>query len=111
MTVFPQEYGHEFFGVVAIVSLISTVLLVWHMTRAWETFVSLGQRLRYLSLLAFSTLVVVAAVDQFQLESEVRLRHFGTATVLALLAVTLVVTYREEAERRRQSLPEKKRAS
>lgn len=108
MTVFPQEFAHEFFGVVAVFSLIATVLLVWHMARAWETFVSLGQKLRYLCLLCASTLVVVAAADQFQLESEVRLRHFGTATFLILLGATLVVTYREEAQRR---VDQKKRAS
>lgn len=100
MTWFPEGFEHEFFATTAAVSLVATILLLIHINRAWVTFESRGQRLRYVCLLYVSTLVVAAAVEQYTEDAEVQLRNIGTAGFLALLGYTLWVTYREERELR-----------
>lgn len=95
MNWFPQQYAHEYFAVLALVAVALTVTLVRHMARAWDTFVTKGQRLRYLSLLYASVLAVVAGVEQFQNDNDVQFRNLGTAGFLTLGVYAMWVTFRE----------------
>lgn len=99
---FPQDYATEFYIVKGIAALVSTLLLLWHMTGSWEHLTrhgSLGQRLRYFTLLGFSVLVTGGSAEQVQEGVEVSYRNLGGMVVTILLAIAMIVSIREMTRR------------
>lgn len=93
---FPQEQAGLFYHVKGFMALTATVLLVVHMQRTWPTIRTWGQRLRYLSLLAFAGLITYASVEQVQEGVLVDYRNLGGFAAAILLIVAAVVSLRED---------------
>lgn len=93
---FPQDRAGEFYHVKGFVALAATLLLIHHMQRAWPSIRTWGQRLRYLSLLAFASLITFASVEQVAGEVPVDYRNLGGMAVAVLLVVAAVVSIHED---------------
>lgn len=93
---FPQEQAGTFYHVKGFVALTATLLLIFHMSRTWPSIRTWGQRLRYLSLLAFGALITFASVEQVSEEVPVDYRNLGGFGVALLLVVAASVSIRED---------------
>lgn len=86
---------HQFYYLKGVLALTATVLLILHMTNTWPTTATLGQRLRYMSLLWFSILVTYASVEQIREQASVNARNVLSLVGMVLLIVAAVVSLRE----------------
>lgn len=96
---FPQDEAGPFFVFKGLLALVSTVLLLVHMTRQWSRLQrtqTLGKRMRYITLLAYSVLVTGASAEQVSEGTLVSYRHLGSVVVAVLLLVTVVISMRED---------------
>lgn len=99
---FPQDQAAPFFIAKGLIALLSTVLLLFHMTKEWgrmQEESTRGQRMRYITLLAFSVLVTGGSAEQVTEETLVSYRHLGAAVVALLLLVTVIISMRERPTR------------
>jgi hypothetical protein len=94
----PQEYADVFYIVKGIVALVSTLVLVAHMNRSWYRFTTLGQRLRYLVLFGFTAVGAGGSFEQISEGAAVSYRNVGALLVFVFLAVTSVVSIRENQD-------------
>ena len=100
---FPQEYATAFYVIKGMCALLSTTLLLYHMTQVWpylRSNATIGQRMRYYSLLAFSILVTGASGEQVQDGALVNYRNLGSLIVTIMLIVAMVISIREDAHKR-----------
>jgi uncharacterized membrane protein len=88
-----------FYALKTAAFLASTVLLVFHMSRAWDETSGWGQRLRYLALLYFATLFTVISVKQTRAHTTIQWFNVGVMGGAVLLIVAMVVSL---VERRRK---------
>jgi len=88
-----------FHAVKGCVALLATVLLIMHMSAAWNLTDGRGQRLRYLTLLYFAVLITYASVEQAKDAATIESRHLGALLGVILLVVTMVVSIREHRAR------------
>lgn len=86
----------EFFYLKGALSLVATLLLLFHMNRSWHQFRTAGQKLRYLTLLYFAVLFTSASVGQISDGSPVNIRNVGVLVGVVLLVVAMVVSIRED---------------
>lgn len=84
-----------FHTVKGCVALFATVLLIFHMSEAWNSTRSRGQRLRYLTLLYLAVLITYSSVQQAQQEAAIESRHVGAMIGVVLLVGTMFVSIRE----------------
>lgn len=96
---FPQEQAHVFYVLKGSLGLIATVLLVFHMSHTWHQVIRWGQRLRYLSLLAFSFLVTGSTLEQLEQNAPVNYRNLGTLLCVVLLLVAVLWSIRDDVNR------------
>ena len=99
---FPQDQASTFFIAKGVLALISTLLLLFHMSMSWSRIVAegtLGQRMRYYTLLAFSILITGSSAEQYQEGELVSYRHLGAMVVTVLLIYSMVISIREEQRR------------
>lgn len=93
---FPQEYAATFYATKGALALVATLLYLLHMTRAWPTIHTAGQRWRYLALLYLSVLLTVATVEQIQDQALVSYRNIGAFVGSVLLLVAAVKSLRDD---------------
>lgn len=101
---FPQKYGEEFYVIKGLLGVVATLMLIIHMNLTWRhvvQFGTLGQQLRYLTLLGVSVLFVGASVEQVKEHALVNYRNFGGMVVCLMLIFTMAVSIREDVHRRR----------
>lgn len=91
--------GHLFFIVKGVLALTATVLLVWHMARKSEPM-TMGQQLRYLTLLYFAVLVTGASADQTGSHAPVNWYNIGGFVGVVLLILAAAVSLHESRTRR-----------
>lgn len=96
---FPQEFAHVFFILKGVAALVGTCLLISHMARKSET-ASLGQTLRYLTLLYLAVLITSASVEQVSQDAEVYYRNLAVIPGIVLLIVAAAVSLAEARRRR-----------
>lgn len=84
--------AHAFYVAKGVAALVATILLVWHMSRTWDSISTWGQRLRYYSLLYFAVLLTEASVEQTaqQIVSIYPRNVFGIGGAVLLLAAGAV---------------------
>lgn len=92
LTWFPESLTTEFYAIKGILGLIATVLLVFHMMREWRRTRCLSQRMRFISLLAFSVLITGASVEQIQQHALINYRNLGACICILWLVVAIVVS-------------------
>lgn len=97
---FPQEQAHVFYIVKGCLALLSTVLLLFHMSRTWDLVVTRGQRFRYYSLLSFSVLVTTATLEQLEQDAVVNYRNLGTLLCIVGLLVAVSVSIWDDVARK-----------
>lgn len=95
-TWFPQHYAHDFYlakGCVAVVAVIATLV---HMSRAWPTVITTGQRLRYLALLMVTVLIASSSTAQISDGVPVSGRNVGGLLAALLVLVAMFVSIRQD---------------
>lgn len=100
---FPQDYAHLFYVAKGFLALVATVMLIVHMTRTWDYVTTLGQRMRYLTLLALSVLITSATIEQLQQDAPVNYRNLGTLVCVLMLIGAMAQSLREDVLRHKQS--------
>lgn len=93
---FPQEYAHEFYVVKGLVAAVAVVLIIVHMSRAWPTVVTSGQRLRYIALLMVTILIASGSNAQIEEAAPVSGRNVGGLLAAGLVIVAMVVSIRQD---------------
>ena len=96
---FPQQYSEVFYVLKGLLALVSTLMLIFHMTRVWWKINTLGQQLRYLTLLALSVLITGGSAEQLRDGEIVNYRNLGAFLITVMLIVTMVISIREDRER------------
>lgn len=96
VTWFPQDRAHLFYVLKGVIALIATVGLIVHMSHTWHQIVRWGQRLRYLSLLAFAFLITGATIEQLEQDAVVNYRNLGTFVCALLLLVAVAASIRDD---------------
>lgn len=88
--VFPQQYAHEFYVVKGCVGLVAVVLLLVHMSRAWNHIDTTDQRLRYLALMVGTVTTGSASTSQFT--DDLPVQGVNIAGLLFVVVVSLAMT-------------------
>lgn len=91
-----QDHRHIFYVTKALTALGSILVLLLHMNQIWGRPISVDQRLRYLTLFYFGTLITVASTQQAQARHE-QLIHWwnlGAFGGIVLLLVTGILSIR-----------------
>ena len=91
----PDTWVEPIITLKGLIALVSVLLLLWHMTQAWCCVRSIGQKLRYLTLLAYAILVAGASLEQLHEGAMLSYRHLGSVFVTSLLVVAATVSLRE----------------
>lgn len=84
-----------FYKIQGTISTLATVLLVFHMNLSWHLIEQLGQKLRYVTLLCFSLLLLYASREQVVHNIPVESRNYFAMGVMILLLITMVISIRE----------------
>lgn len=98
----PQEYAKEFYYAKGVIGLVGTMTLLWYMNKTWGTFSSLGQRLRFITLLYFAALITAASAEQVRDGIEISLRSIGAMGGGLLLLFTLYISIEEDIINRKK---------
>lgn len=85
-----------FFSLKGLTALAGVLLLFWHMRSVRRGVDSLGQWLRYLTLLYFAVLMAGASLDQWASDAPINWYNVAGLGGAALLILTMVVTIRED---------------
>lgn len=96
---FPDDHAHAFYVLKGVLALAGTVLLVAHMARKREPM-TLGQLLRYCTLLYLAALITGASADQSQSHAAVNWYNLAVIPGVVLLIVAAVVSLHESRNRR-----------
>lgn len=99
---FPQEWSRLFFVIKGILGLIATLMLLFHMSISWGNIIrvgTLGQELRYLTLLGLSVLITGASAEQIHQHHPVDYRSLGAFILAASLIVAMGVSLKEDYTR------------
>lgn len=96
----PASWSTEFYIVKGVTALAATLMVLAHMTTTWRFVGTLGQRLRYLCLLAFIWLVTCASVAQQAENAPIAGRNVVGLFVSVLVIVAMVVSIRYDRVRR-----------
>lgn len=96
---FPQQHADVFFAIKGVVAVISTIILLIHMSRSWYRLGSRAQRLRYLNLFVFAAVGSGGSLEQISESTIVSYRHLGALIAFLLLAVTSIISIRENNDR------------
>lgn len=99
---FPQEQAHLFYMVKGTLALVAVVMLIVHMTHTWHTVVRLGQRLRYLTLLAFAVLAASSTLEQLEQGALVNYRNLATMLCVLLLILAMTASLNDDVRHKRQ---------
>jgi hypothetical protein len=91
----PDSWIEPIIMIKGLIALASVLLLLWHMTQAWCCVRTFGQKLRYLTLLAYAILVAGASLEQLNEGIVLSYRHLGSVAVTSMLVVAAVVSLRE----------------
>lgn len=103
MSWFPHQYDQEFLFLGALVALISTVLLIWHMNTVWQTEVtSTGRRWRYRTLLFASILLTLSFGDIAIDDVQVTWRHVAWVVLTFHILYASVISLREDFHFKRE---------
>lgn len=103
---FPQEYAPEFYMIKGLLGLIATLMLIYHMKITWDHVLhhgTFGQQLRYYTLLAISILIAGGSAEQYKEAAVVNYRNLGAILVVCMLIVAMIVSIREDFDRRRRN--------
>jgi hypothetical protein len=100
---FPQRYAHDFYVAKGLTAVVAVVLILWHMSRAWPTVTTSGQRLRYLALLMVTVLIASSSTAQIDARVPVAGRNIGGLLAAVLVIVAMVVSLRQD--RRQDTRP------
>jgi hypothetical protein len=93
---FPESWAYGFYICKGALSLLGTLLLLKNMDVEWSApAMSLGRRLRYLSLLTFAVVMTGASVEQATQDAVVNYRNLGAFVAAVVLVVAMVVSLRE----------------
>lgn len=95
----PQDWAIPIFIIKGVISMFGVLLLVYHMNSEWPRMKSVGQRLRYLVLLAYAVLSTGASAEQISEHSALGYRHLGGLIVSVALLIVMIVSIREAYER------------
>lgn len=93
--------SETFFVVKGLVALVGTLLLVAHMWRTRHDEMSLGQVLRYLTLLGFAVLGAAASPEQIGEGVGVEGRNKAALGLFVLLNITALVSIYEQRPKRK----------
>lgn len=93
---FPQQYAALFYVLKGGIAVLATVLVVGHMMHTWSDVTTWGRRLRYLALLACTSLIAFASAEQVSQEVAVSYRNVGAVAVLLLTLVAMAASIRED---------------
>lgn len=93
---FPQDHARAFYMTKGCVGIVATTLVLIHMTSTWDRVTRWGQRLRYLSLLAFTALVTFASAEQVNVSETVDWRNLGGMAAVLLVIVAMAVSIRDD---------------
>lgn len=88
----------DLFIVKGFVALITTILLIIHTIKVWDTPVSLGRRLRYYALLGWCFLATTATVEQLHERVSFETRNVGAAVMIAISFAAAVVSLYEDRQ-------------
>jgi hypothetical protein len=92
---FPQQYADQFYLAKGFLSLVATLLLVFHMNEEWASEMSWARRLRYLSLLFFAALLTASTVEQVHEDALVSYRNLAAILGALLLNWAAIASIRE----------------
>ena len=94
---FPQSWATEFFAIKGVLGMVATILFIMHMARSWSQRICLSQRMRYISLLAFSVMITGAPVEQIHDGALVNYRNLGAGLCIVWMVVTSLVSIFHDA--------------
>lgn len=84
---FPQQHSQTFFVIKGLLSMVAVAMLLFHMDHAWKTeALTLGRRLRYLSLFYFAAVIAGHSAEQVQHHARV-----GYGAVSGLVGAVLLI--------------------
>lgn len=86
----------DFFSVKGIAALVGVALLFFHMRQVRGRVRSLGQWLRYLTLLYIAVLMAGASLDQFTSDAPINWYNLAALGFPVLLILAMVVSIRED---------------
>jgi uncharacterized membrane protein YhdT len=89
----------DFYSVKGVFALVAVVLLFVHMRQIRGQVNSLGQWLRYLTLLYVAVLMTGTSLDQFTSDAPINWYNIAAIGFPVLLIVTMVVSIRESRDR------------
>lgn len=94
-----QQYAHGFYVVKGLTAVVAVVLILWHMSRAWPSVRTSGQRLRYLALLMVTVLIASGSTAQIDENAPVAGRNVGGLLAALFVIVAMVVSIRQDRQR------------
>jgi uncharacterized membrane protein YhdT len=86
----------DFYSIKGVAALVGVLLLFWHMRSVRRRVDSLGQWLRYLTLLYVAVLMAGASLDQFTSDAPINWYNFAALGFPVLLILAMVVSIRED---------------
>jgi len=98
---FPQEYAYEFYVLKGVLALIGTLMLIYHMHKTWTWVTNWPQRLRYLVLFGFATLLTGASWEQINQGAPVNWRNIGAMLLAVALIVAMAISIHYDLVRER----------
>lgn len=91
-----QAHAHQYYVAKGLLSGVGVVLIIAHMIQVWnDEMMLLGQRLRYLSLFFFASLIAATSADQAQVADQVTTRNLGGGVGSILVVIAMIVSIRE----------------
>jgi hypothetical protein len=88
-----------FFAIKGIISVLSVVLLIFHMSTSPQV-IRRAQRMRYISLLGFAVVVTGKSAKQVSDNSSIQIDNAAVFIVSVFLLLTAIVSIRDERTHR-----------
>lgn len=107
---FPQHYAELFYIAKMVLGIVSTALVVVHMTLGWNHVVengTPGQRMRYYVLLWVSFLLASGSAEQYHDGITVSYRNLGGMILALLIIGAMSVSIVEDIKRKRAERTDK----
>lgn len=93
---FPQEHAHDFYIAKGLVAVVAVCLILAHMSHAWPSIRTSGQRLRYIALLMVTVLIASGSTAQLDEGVPVSGRNVGGLLAALLVIVAMTVSIRQD---------------